>query len=139
MSKAFDSGDLADTPAGELYVELTYANNVREDISWGEMRLKWTDDRQTILSKHPTLEIAQAHEQLLQVLRDSEALQELSNHAQPSGVKRSRGMVCVVVVVLMLYVACLALCLFYLVGLLLSTPGGGETLPPSQRVRTQGM
>lgn len=93
--ETFDGADLGEP--GVQYVTLRYDNDMTEDLSWPEMQLTWVDNGAAISTRNRSLAIVSVHEQLLHVLKNSEALQELSNNSQPlaassgSGGKRARG------------------------------------------------
>lgn len=89
VTGAFDGADLEEADAGTLYVTLQYDNQNVEDEAWSDLQLHWGQGKQSLQSRNQALRVQQASNEFLQLLRDADALQELSQ--QQVKVKRERG------------------------------------------------
>lgn len=90
---AFDGSELMEEPApGVVQVTLQFDNGKVEDESWPNLKLHWGQGMLSIASKSDSLRVQHTSNELLQLLRDGNALQELNQ--QQVRVKRERGTLC---------------------------------------------
>lgn len=91
VTGTFDGADLEQPEPGTLYVTLQYDNEQEEDERWNDLQLQWSQGKHLLQSKHQALRVQSVCSELMQLLRDADALQEL--HQQQVGAKRARGAV----------------------------------------------